>query len=166
MRPNVVTQEDPAADYLALGPLLAERILQRVPQIKRVGELANLYEALDSADGLGALTSGQMPAVFVGYDGDVPGDTAGDGKAGVEQQRWLVVLAVASVRNADRGAGVQRTAGPLLAQLRQAIYGWNPQGFFQMSRLVSPRPGYRDGVGFFPLMFSTAIAIEGLDDED
>lgn len=152
-------------DYLALGPLLMQRVRDAVPGIHRVEELANLYDALDAEDGLGSLTSRQMPAVFVGYDGDLPGPSAGGGASHVAVQRWLVVLAVTNARRADTGAGVLRDAGPLLAELLGALAGWEPEGHLMLSRESAPRPGYRAGVGFFPMMFSTAVTVERTDED-
>lgn len=154
------------SDYLAAGPLIQARIRDLVRDIQRVDELADLLDQLNAENGLGNLTSGKMPAAFVGYDGDAPGDVAGDGIGHVRQQSWMVVLAVASARRQDTGAGVLRSAGPLLTQLIRALSGYAPEGFLPLIPQPAPRPGYRDGVGFFPLSFSTAVAIEGVDDDE
>jgi hypothetical protein len=152
-----------STDYLAAGALIEARIRARVP-VKRVEELATLYDMLDS-DSLDALTSGLLPAAFVGYDGDQPGDVTEDGRMQVVGQRWLVVLVVANARNADTGRGVARAAGPLLLDLVRALTGWQPEGFSELIRQVPPRPGYRAGVGFYPLTFFTAAVVEGLNED-
>lgn len=154
------------SDYLAAGPLIQARIRDLVRDIQRVDELADLLDQLNADSGLHNLTSGRMPAVFVGYDGDLPGDVAGDGAGHVRRQSWLVVLAVANARRQDAGTGVLRSAGPLLTRLIRALSGYAPEGFLPLIPQPAPKPGYRDGVGFFPLMFSTAVAIEGMDDDE
>lgn len=151
-------------DYLAAGALIEARIRDEVPSIKRVEELATLYEALDSDD-IGRLTSGQMPAAFVGYDGDVPGDRAGGGSSQVIAQRYMVVLAVANVRRADTGKGVVQSAGQLLVGLVRGLSGWTPEGFTELMRQAAPRPGFRAGVGFYPLMYTTQMVVEGHDED-
>lgn len=67
-------------------------------------------------------------------------------------------------RRTDTNKGVVDAAGPLLTQLVQALSGWKPAGFTELIRQAAPRPGYRAGVGFFPLVFTTNLNVEGLTD--
>ena len=155
------------ADYLAAGGLIAQRIADRAPNIKRVAALGNLYALLDAAPAeLNKQAFGLLPAAFVGFDGEVIGDSAGDEFTHIALQSWLVVLVVGNYRKADSGEGVIEAAGPLLSQLVAALTGWQPDGFSPLKRQPSPRPGYLAGIGFFPLTFSTALVVEGLPDED
>lgn len=150
------------ADYLAAGSLIAARITARVSSIKRVEALGQLYSLLEEEpQAMAQYLSGKLPAAFVGFDGEAIGDTAGDNITHVAEQRWLVVLAVGNYRRADTNQGVVDEAGPILARLVEALTGWVPEGFTELTRQAAPRPGYLAGVGFFPLVFSTDLYIEG-----
>jgi hypothetical protein len=151
------------ADYLQAGSLIEARIRSATSNIKRVSPLGNLYSLLEEEpQRMAAHISGQLPKAFVGFDGEIPGDVAGDGFTHLVAQRWLVVLAVGNYRNADTAQGVTADAGPLLSELVQALTGWTPMGFTRLERQAAPRPGYLAGVGFFPLVFATTLVVEGL----
>lgn len=149
-------------DYLAAGALIEDRIRDKAPHLKRVEGVGDLTAWLEDEAEFEKNISGKLPAAFVGYDGDVLGDMTGEGSDHVAAQRWLVVLAVGNYRRADTAKGVVSDAGPLLAQLMAALNGWKPAGFTELIRQAAPRPGYRAGVGFFPLVFSTNVFVEGL----
>lgn len=151
-------------DYLQAGSLIEARIRTAAPTIKRVSPLGNLYSLLENEpDRMAAHISGQLPAAFVGFDGEAPGDAAGDDFTHLVMQRWLVVLAVGNYRASDTAAGVTADAGPLLSELVQALTGWAPSAdFSKLVRQAAPRPGYLAGVGFFPLVFATTLVVEGL----
>lgn len=153
------------ADYLSAGSLIESRIVARAPAIKRVAAMGNLYSLLE-AEPTEFLkqVSGQLPAAYVGFDGETIGDTTGDGFTHVVLQRWLIVLVVGNYRNADRAEGVVDAAGPLLSTLVAALTGWRPEGFTELERQTAPRPGYLAGVGFFPLSFATTLVVEGIPD--
>lgn len=151
------------ADYLAAGALIEARIQAKAPDIKRVAALGSLYTLLEAEpEDFLKQVSGKLPAAFVGFDGELIGDTAGDGISHIALQRWLIVLVVGNYRQADRGEGVVDAAGPLLSQLVAALTGWRPDGFTELMRQSAPRPGYLVGVGFFPLSFVTALAVDGI----
>ncbi|MDT3707479.1 MAG: hypothetical protein ROZ09_11675 [Thiobacillus sp.] len=150
-------------DYLAAGALIEDRIRDKVPEIRRVegvGDLTTLLE--NDAEEFLKQISGKLPSAFVGFDGETIGDMAGNGSDHVAGQRYLVVLAVGNYRRADTNKGVVDTAGPLLSKLVAALSGWKPMGFTELIRQAAPRPGYRAGVGFFPLVFTTDLFVEGL----
>lgn len=151
-------------DYLAAGPLIEARIVDQVPTIKRVEGIADLTALLADEAEFEKQISGKLPAVFVGFDGETIGDMTGDGSAHVAAQRWLVVLAVGNYRRSDTNKGVVDAAGPLLAQLMTPLNGWKPLGFTELIRQPAPRPGYRAGVGFFPLVFTTNVFVDGSTD--
>lgn len=151
------------ADYLQAGSLIEARIRAAATTINRVSPLGNLYALLENEpDRMAQHISGQLPAAFVGFDGETIGDTAGDDFTHVAVQRWMVVLAVGNYRNADTAQGVTADAGPLLSTLVQALTGWAPAGFTRLERQAAPRPGYLAGVGFFPLVFATTLFVDGL----
>lgn len=143
-------------NYLALEPLIIDRLKTEVPTLR----------AVLSADALADLAEGVQttPAAYVLYDGDdVPsadGKRAGDGARQLVSQRWLVVLAV---RNARGGSDAREDAGPLLTQILAALAGYHPQPappsqvYRPLKRAQAPRPGYHAGYGYFPLLFTTEV---------
>lgn len=153
-------------DYLGAGALIAERIRAKAPDIKRVELLGNLYALLekDPAEMAKALNT-QSPVVFVGLDGEQIGDSTGDGITHVAEQHWMIVLAVANYRKSGTAQGVLDEAGPLLGELIVALAGWTPDGFTALHRQAAPRPGYLAGVGFFPMVFTTDLIVEGLEED-
>lgn len=144
------------SNYLALEPLIIARLQSQVTGLR----------AVLSADDLADLATGVQttPAAYVLYDGDdvpaTPAMRAGDGARQLITQRWLVVLAV---RNARGGADAREDAGPLLSQCLTALAGHHLQPtppahiFRPLKRAQAPRPGYADGFGYFPLLFTTEV---------
>lgn len=135
------------SDYLAASALIVDRLRDTVPGLRHVG----------AQTGLTALEQNTLaaPAVFVIYDGDRLGATAGYRAAQIVQQSWLVVLAV---RNVADHASARNEAGELLAQILTALTGWEPSADHgPLVREPAPRPEYSPGFGVYPLAFSTAI---------
>lgn len=153
-------------DYLAAGDLIAARIRETVPGVRRIEGVGDLATWMEDEAEFEKQISGLMPAVFVGYDGDVLGDMTGEGSDHVAGQRWLIVLAVGNYRRADTNKGVVDAAGPLLSKLMVQLNGWKPAGFTELKRQAAPRPGYLKGVGFFPLVFATNVFVDGTTEED
>ena len=156
-------------DYLAAGPLLIERIRAALPALRAVlpaGGLARIFaEALpySPADlaGIGEAAI-QSPSVFVLYDGDRLGDSAGRGQAGIVHQRWMIVLAVRNARQGDGGAALLVDAGPLLAALLAALMGFQLSADHRpLVRVAAPAPGYSPALAYYPLAFETAISTLG-----
>lgn len=144
------------ADYLALGPLIAQRLRDQVGALQMVVEL-------QAADDLESELRGRRAAAFVVYDGDRLGDSAGRGQAQTIWQRWLVVLAVRNARGADSGDGVRDAAGPLITRLLAALQGWQPDGTGHrpLARVAAPAPGYSPAFAFYPLAFESQITTLG-----
>jgi hypothetical protein len=100
--------------------------------------------------------------VFVIYDGDRLGDSAGRGQAQNVQQRWLVVLAARNATQGDGGAALQGEAGILLSKLLAALQGWAPSAEHRpLRRVAAPRPGYSPAFAFYPLAFECQITLIG-----
>ncbi len=141
-------------DYLAAGPLLIERIRAALPALRAVlpaGDLAGIGEAAI-----------QSPSVFVLFDGDRLGDSAGRGQAGIVHQRWMIVLAVRNARQGDGGAALLADAGPLLAALLAALMGFQLSADHRpLVRVSAPAPGYSPALAYYPLAFETAISTLG-----
>lgn len=142
-------QSQLAADYLALRPLLAQRVNGVVGLPVKSVEL------------LGQLDTEQInqDCAFVLWYGDRFPDSAAGGRSVMCAQQWIVVLGVRNLSQVDK-AGRDERAGPLLSQVHTAIAGWTPDGFFRPFRRVSgPRPTYRKGAGLYPLTFETLLNI-------
>lgn len=145
-----------AADYLALGPLIAERLRERVQELQMV---VTLQDAADLEERMRA----RRAAAFVVYDGDRLADAAGRGQAHPVWQRWLVVLAVRNARAHDTGDGLRDEAGPLISALLAALQGWQPDddAYRPLARVAATAPGYSPAFAFYPLAFECQITMLG-----
>lgn len=145
------------SDYLALEPVIIDRLESEVTELVLVG----------SAPDLDGLAEGRQatPSAYVIYGGDqVPTNDrriSDAGKRHVITQRWFVVLAVRNVRDTVSGSGVRSDAGPLLSKIITALAGekpWVPvSGIRPLRRAGAPRPSYRAGYGLFPLLFTADV---------
>ncbi|MBF0189786.1 MAG: hypothetical protein HQL99_01390 [Magnetococcales bacterium] len=135
--------------FAAEHPIL-ERLRLRIPAFRQVCAARSLEE-------IPAFT-GTTPALYVLFDGHKPLVHAGHEQA--LEQRWLMVVAVRNGREADRGEGERREAGPLLWQVCQALVGWRPgpdHGPFRVS--TTPGALVAEGVALFPLRFATRVVV-------
>lgn len=141
-------------DYLACGPLIIERLRVMVPEFATVSGWADYASVSESAM--------PTPAAYVVYDGDVQGDSAGQGSAQRVTQRWGVVIAVRNVSKAIPRDGIRKEAGPLMMAVLKALSGWQPDPEFRpLKRLEAPKPIYSGLIGYFPLMFAAGIVTNG-----
>lgn len=136
-------------DYLALEPLIIERIDDTVAGLKVVTGVPDLA----------AVGAGQQvtPAVYVIYLGDQPGEQQGN--AQVVTQLWAAVLTVYYADADGSGEGARRIAGPLLGRLLPALAGWKPRkDITPLKRVATTTPAeYADGFGYFPLVFAASF---------
>lgn len=134
-----------AFDYLALEPLLLERIRAEVPGLKAVMGVADLA----SVSAKQQIT----PAVYVIYLGDVVGQASG--RAQVVDQVWAVVPTVYYADSTGNGEGARRLAGPLISSVLAALSNWTPRiDMKPLRRVQSNTPAeYEDNFGYFPLLF-------------
>lgn len=139
-------------DYLFIGPLLQQRLLDQVPDVP-----VDIIETPDQA-----LESDRRELVLqVLWAGDAfDGGDRGNARAGASQmvqQRWLVLLAMNNVaRPADAR---QVKAGPLLSSIHRAVAGWEPRGAQRtFRRAQSPlRPILTKAKAVYPLGFEITL---------
>jgi hypothetical protein len=97
------------------------------------------------------------PAAFVIYDGEEPVDSAGQGKRILEDQRFLVVLAVRNAQDVLSGTGAREDALVLRGSLLAALSGWQPTPQHRPLQRAkgAPRPYYTTGYAYLPTAFET-----------
>ena len=142
-------------DYLFLEDLFIQRVRDEVSGLADVKGLPDLQ----SLDELAMAT----PSVYVIYlgDGVVPGPAGqgGQKKVQVTKQYWAFVLHVKTADASNQGEAARREAGPLLGKMMVALQGWKPADDVDaLCRAERQAPAtYRDGDGFFPIIFSTTF---------
>lgn len=138
--------------FLALEPLLIERLSARVQDVK----------AVLSARDLAGITEGQQPtpAVHVVYDGYRVAQDTGNGGAKL-RQRWLVIVCVRNVRQENAAAAAREDADRAIDSVISALLGWEAPGFGPLSLAEAPRPLLANGFGYFPVGFETALFVTG-----
>lgn len=138
-------------DYLALEPLLVERIRTEVDGLRVVRGVADLASV--------SARQQETPAAYVIYLGDLVGEAAGNGAAQPVDQIWAVVPTVYYADAAGSGEGARRIAGPLIGRTITALSGWRPRlDMKPLRRVQSNTPAeYEDSYGYFPLLFSTGF---------
>lgn len=143
-------------DYLAAEELIITRLGPSGKNVTR--------HILSATDLAGVDEQKQLtPAVFVLYDGDRLGDSAGRNSGQMIYQKWLLIVAVRNVKGQKTGKGARDEAGPIITKVLDAMLGWSPGTDYQpMQRVVAPRPGYSPGgYAYFPLAFETRVTTGG-----
>ena len=144
-------------NYLALEPLIAARLKERVPELRAVLG-APEYAAIEAV-------APPTPCAFVVYVGDLI-ESQGSGE--VVAQRWGVVLAVSNVSDQASGEAKRAEAGRLLEPALKALTNWRASPDFRpLRRVQAPPPTYTQAVGYFPLAFEAGLIMVGtLEDEE
>lgn len=143
-----------AQDFLAAGPLLAERIKGAVPPgvfVLSTKDLAGVKES-----------SQQAPAVHVIYVNYAPSAGKNGAWHGVQQQ-WMTVVVVRNVASMTQAVPSATEAGPLMSAVINALNTWVPAGLdgFQGIEL-KPAPGAgftRAGFAYFPIAWGLDLRI-------
>jgi len=137
-------------NYLALGELL----------IKRLEEITEFADVL-SSEQLSQVTEENQstPAAHVVYLGDVVDATKQGGVVSKVKQRWMVAIAVQTFDGND----TQQEAGELMGKVFEKLQGWKPAlEFTNLHRESAGTPPlYKNGYGYFPLLFTTHMTIKG-----
>lgn len=138
-------------DYFDAAGALRARLIERLPQVRSVRTASGLAEV--------AHLTPDAPALILCWDGDT--GLSDNGCLHTVEQRWIVAVAVRSARDTAGGSGVIEAAGPLVADVIDALAGWKPAipGAGRLRRIDAPRPGFDAGYGLFPLAFSLRRAL-------
>lgn len=139
-------------DFLALEPLLIDRLKQAAPDFRgRVFSLAN-PEGVDKINQMGGV------AWVIYHDARFEADRGG--RAVDVTQIWGVVVSVRAARDTRAGRAARAAAGPLIAQALRALAGWHPGSPLGLLRPVTPpwAAGYKGGFLHYPLAFETRFA--------
>lgn len=137
-------------NYLALEPLL----------ISRIKEIALFNDVLTSEQLSKVAEDNQStPAAHVVYLGDVVDDTKQGGVVSKIKQKWMVVIAVQTFD----GSQTLIEAGELMGAVFEKLQGWKPSpDLTNLHRESAGTPPlYRNGYGYFPLLFTTHMTIKG-----
>jgi hypothetical protein len=144
------------ANYLSVEALITDRLKEparSLPQVLSAGDLEGVKEA-----------SQKHPAIhLINLPDAIPNgknDSAVNGKNQIVQQRWMVVIVV---KNVSTSAKLREDAGPIISGAIKALQGWKPSPEHgHMLRKDAPyRQTYRNGFGYFPLLFTTQIITTG-----
>lgn len=139
-------------NYLALESLLIERL-----------ESLDTFSDVLSGEQLSKVTEENLstPAAHVVYLGDAIANTAQGGSFNKVTQRWMVVIAVQSFDGSD----TLSDAGELMGSVFEALQGWKPNSELDFTPLrrenAGTQPLYRNGYGYFPLLFTSTLTIKG-----
>ncbi len=132
-------------NFLALEGLIVARLKSALPSTVRV---------LSAADMAGITESSQpTPAVHVLYRGYRVRDSEVLAFASIEQT-WLTVIAVRNVTDLTSGTDARQSAGPLAADVIDALYQYRfgeLSGARPLRITQAPEAGYRAGYFYLPL---------------
>lgn len=137
-------------NYLALEPLLVKRL-----------EALDIFTDVLSSEQLSKVTEENQstPAAHVVYLGDAVSETAQGGVYSKIKQRWMIVVAVQSFDGSD----TLTEAGELMGSVFESLQGWKPATEFTPLHRenAGTAPLYRNGYGYFPLLFTSNLTIKG-----
>lgn len=143
------------ANFLAAEALLIERLRAALPPEVHV---------LTAADLAGVASSEQpTPAVHLVYMGYRVGEARTGALLGVEQH-WLTVVVTRNVADIEAGFHARQAAGPLAAQVMQALYRHRLRdsagqllGTAPVQLSPAPTPGFNDGHFYLPLGWAVTV---------
>lgn len=140
-------------DYFSAQELILVRLIQQLPEFRLVRGARDLASV--------RARPGASPSAYVLYNGQEA--LVGAGREQAVAQQWLVVVVVKNLRDSVGGQGERQEVGPLLIQVCQALLGWKPgeeHGALAMAN--APGPTFHEGFGFYPLMFTTRVIVQGI----
>lgn len=144
-----------AQDYLFVGPLIVERLRDRLaPSGLTPDRVQHIEDLATSMANLGTVS----PLVYVLWEGEV--EAAGpsempSGLSRIVRQLWSVVVYVRSASQVQSDAR-HMTAGPLLSSVHLALAAWRPDGSPHAfhRRPAKVRPQFLASGGLYPIGFS------------
>lgn len=140
-------------DYFALEDEIVNQIKAEVPNVDEV--LTPFF-----VESLFSMTPVNT-AIAVIYVGDRVGESAGNGRATIVHQQWLVVLVVSDpASQLDQTTSIRKIADPHIRNILKALQGFKPN-LFGVSPLVRVSAGVnfagKAGRVYFPFLFESSF---------
>ena len=136
------------SDYFAVEPKIVE-LIETNKDILAVNTPFSVDDMLQITN--------IAPALNVIYVGDRVGESAGQGRANMVTQQWLIVLAVRDASSQlDQTSNIRKEADPLIRELLSKMQGFNPNvaGFRPFERVdAGVQIGSSAGFAYFPFLF-------------
>ncbi len=145
-------------NFLAAESLLIARLRDVLPTDVHVLSAADLSGVAD--------TQQPTPAVHVIYTGYQVADTRTGAAAAIDQQ-WLTIVVTRNVADIEQGFHARQAAGPLAAQVMDALYrhrlkqGGKSFGAGPLRMASAPAPGFLDGHFYLPLGWTVGVMFSG-----
>lgn len=146
------------SNFLAVEPLLIARLRAVLPQEVYVLAAADLAQV--------AAGHQPTPAVHVLYGGYRVADSR-TGAMAVIEQRWITVVVARNLRDIEGGHDARQDAGPLAAQVMDALYRHRlrdesgaPIGTSPLRLDEAPAPGFDDGHFYLPLGWICPVSFQ------
>ena len=142
-------------DYFALEDEIVNRIKAEVPNVDEV--LTPFF-----VESLFSMTPVNT-AIAVIYVGDRVGESAGNGRATIVHQQWLVVLVVSDpASQMDQTTSIRKIADPHIRNILKALQGFKPN-LIGVSPLVRVSAGVnfagKAGRVYFPFLFESKFVV-------
>lgn len=136
-------------NFLIAEPLIMARLRAVLPPEVHVLSAAELAQVAQAHQ--------PTPAVHVLYAGYRADDSRTGAFVGVDQS-WYTVIVTRNVADIEQGYHARQAAGPLAAQVMDALYrhrlrdeAGNPIGMSPLRLDAAPQPGFDDGHFYLPL---------------
>ena len=145
-------------NFLAAEPLLIARLEAVLPAEVHVLSAADLAHVAGDQQ--------PTPAVHVLYQGYQVADTRTSAAAAVDQQ-WLTVVVTRNVADIEQGFHARQAAGPLAAQVMDALYRHRLKkdgksfGVSPLRLASAPAPGFLNGHYYLPLGWTVGVMFSG-----
>lgn len=150
----------PTEDFLALEPLIVDRLKARCPAARAVLSVDDLADVAERSQ--------TAPALHVVYGGFRVSGGADSARSAVTEQRWLVVVVTRC--SAQRGAAPAETrarSGVLAREALAALMGWRPvPGMRPLALATPPNPIFSKGMAYIPLAFTALVPVHAPKLED
>jgi hypothetical protein len=140
------------SDYLFVGPLIQQRLRDRLPAELPIEGIEQMAQAGD--------LDRRARVVYVLWGGERFADPGGRGTAVNLEQTWLVLLLVRH-QATEAGKDARNTAaGPLLSQVHLALAGHQLTGTHRpLRRVPGPSPSYTRDSALYALAFELPVGL-------
>lgn len=140
-------------DFLALEPLILERLKALCPAARAVLSVDDLADVAERSQ--------TAPALHVVYGGFRVNSATDNGRSAVTEQRWLVVAVTrCSAQRSAAPAEARARSGELAREALAALMGWRPvPGMRPLALATPPNPIFRNGMSYIPLAFTALVPV-------